>query len=101
MSFVPIPEEKIEKCSECETEFGLLKAHKHDCESCHKAFCNNCTANRCLMPHKDGEKENTKSSWIPSLLKGGNEADKMHRVCNSCFESLRDQQDELRQKFSK
>jgi hypothetical protein len=95
--------EPPQKCTQCQVEFGF-QTFKHTCRKCHLLFCNDCTQNRCIIPQSEFQvPESSSSSWIPKELMSSDENDfrKPQKVCYSCYYSLRDQQEELRQAVSR
>jgi hypothetical protein len=98
-----------DKCTQCQIEFGLT-VFKYPCAKCGLSFCNECTQNRCIVPRQQSGSEtkdgsNASSGWFPTdlMTSSGAENDfrKPQRVCYTCYYSLRDQQEDLRQAVSK
>lgn len=95
-----------QKCTQCQAEFGM-QTFRYQCRKCQLSFCNECTQNRCIIPQSQAQndRESSQNSWFPTDLMSSSGAEndfrKPQRVCYTCYYSLRDQQEELRQAVSK
>lgn len=111
------------KCNQCQIEFGITIL-RYNCRKCNQLFCSDCTKNRLLIPKEDVVQLQRRtssgvgifSSSYHHLLSlstgaggrgGGIEEQENEyyrcpqRVCYTCYFTLRDKQNELRQVVSR
>lgn len=109
------------KCNQCQIEFGITIL-RYNCRKCDQLFCSDCTKNRLLIPKEDVlQLQRCTSTGIfgssyHHLLSlstgaggrgGGIEEQENEyyrcpqRVCYTCYFTLRDKQNELRQVVSR
>lgn len=91
-----IPDEDVTHCTKCYIEFGYT-IYKHHCRKCGQVICNSCSKKKTLIPRHlavtrpEGDfKVKTIKTFIVA------EEDILscpQRVCDTCFELLRPEQD--------
>jgi len=51
-----IPDDRVNNCTKCKTEFSSLTERKHHCRNCGNIFCDGCTTYRYLVRYyPDGQ----------------------------------------------
>ena len=95
------------QCNQCQIEFGMTVL-RYNCRKCDQLFCSDCTKNQLLIPKEELLQRpvgifGSYHHLLPVSTGGSEENDYRcpQRVCYTCYFTLRDKQDELRQLVSR
>ena len=117
------------KCNQCQIEFGITIL-RYNCKKCNQLFCSDCTKNKLLIPKEEVLQLQRRTNTVVGIFgssyhhllslstgaggrgrgRGSNVEEEDNddynyrcpqRVCYTCYFTLRDKQNELRQEVSR
>ena len=87
----------IKCCAQCEGD--IVEASKRNCRKCGEIFCRACTENKCFIPRDELVHNPVPAS--SSIMDVENEFRNQQHVCDECFYTLGDIQDDLAKELSR